>query len=250
MPRSKNQVGHGWDSESGLSPQELLFLWQVVKDLQKCDSVQKAEARIAETTRSSLRSPLVRQAFLETTQPILKNLKEREELQNLVMRDPLTGLHNRRYMEDELLHQIDTIQREETPLAIALIDLDRFRAYNRRHGHIAGDRILQTLTFLLQQYLSDNCTPCRYGGEEFVLIMPGMTGMQAKTQLELFREHLAACTTHPDGQPIQPITASIGVAEFPACGITETALLNAADRAMYNAKKAGRNQICVSTPNQ
>lgn len=249
MPRPGNQDELAREPEARLTPQDLFFLWQIAKDLQKCDSVLQAETLIAETNSSSLGSPLVQQAFLETTEPILKNLKEREELKDVVTRDPLTELHNRRFMETELCRQIDAIQGHKTPLSLAMIDLDRFRVYNRRHGHISGDRMLQTIASLLLKLLSNSCIPCRYGGEEFVLIMPGMTSMQARTQLEFFRKHLAACTTHPDGQPIYPITASIGIAEFPSCGSTETTLLNAADRAMYHAKRAGRDQICLFTPN-
>lgn len=169
--------------------------------------------------------------------------RELARLRELAIRDPLTGLYNRRFMEHELMRQIDHALREGQPLAVAMIDLDDFRGYNDRHGHPAGDQALRQTATLIQGFRAATDVACRYGGEEFLLIMPDTTAVGATVRLDALRTALAAAAVHHEGRPLDPVTASIGVAVLPPKRGAAAALLDAADRALYRAKKLGRNRI-------
>lgn len=230
-----------------LTAAEFAALWHLAKRLQECDSVAEADAVAAQAEVQGTRgTPAFERAIGETVGPALENVRERERLRSLVIRDPLTGLYNRRFMEEEFTSQIGHARRLGQPLAVALLDLDRFRDSNELHGHLAGDLVLQWLADLLEGFRRGGAVPCRYGGEEFVLIMPGATAARAVGRLEPLRRRLAEAGIHREGRPLHPITASIGVAEFPVHGVTATALLDAADGAMYRAKRGGRNLIRVA----
>jgi diguanylate cyclase (GGDEF)-like protein len=232
---------------SGLAAAELVVLWELARRLQACDTVAEAEAIVAGAVAQARgRSPAFEQAVAETAEPALQGLREREQLRGLVVRDPLTGLYNRRFMEDELSRQLGHVRRLGQPLAVAMLDLDHFRDYNERHGHLAGDLALQSLAILLQGFWQEGDVPCRYGGEEFVLIMPAATAAQAIARLEPLRRRLTETDILHEGRLLQPVSVSIGVAEFPADGDSPAGLLDAADAAMYRSKRRGRNRICAA----
>lgn len=234
--------------DPALTAAELTLLWRLARRLQACGSLAEAEPLAAEAKAAARNgSPEYAHAVAATVAPALDSLRERERLQSLAIRDPLTNLYNRRFMEEELSRQISHVRRLGQPLAVALLDLDDFGAYNERYGHLAGDLVLQSLAVLLQGFRQGSDVPCRYGGEEFVLIMPAATAAQAVARLEPMRRRLAESGIHHEGRLLEPVTASIGVAEFPAAGSTPEALLAAADEAMYRAKKTGRNRTILAT---
>lgn len=234
------------DRREGLSVDELSLLWRLALRLQQCDSVARTESVVEECTAGVARSPELQRAIDETLAPAIDAIRDRERLQDLAICDPLTGLYNRRFMEEELARQIHHMTRLGRPMAVAMLDLDHFRDYNEGHGHLAGDLVLRSLSVLLQGFRRGSDVPCRYGGEEFVLIMPEATASEAVARLDPLRGHLASMGIHHEGRLLQPVTASIGVAEFPANGGTVTALLDAADEALYRAKRTGRNRICLA----
>lgn len=232
-----------------LAAVELAMLWQLARQLQACATLAEAEAIAAGAMAETRgRSPTLAQAVTETVAPALESLREREQLKSLAIRDPLTGLYNRRFMEEELGRQLSHVRQLGQPLAVAMLDLDHFRQYNERHGHLAGDLALQSLAILLQGFRQEGDVPCRYGGEEFVLIMPAATAAQAIARLEPLRHRLAETDILHEGRLLQPVSASIGVAEFPADGDSPAVLLDAADAAMYRSKRSGRNRICDLLP--
>jgi diguanylate cyclase (GGDEF)-like protein len=233
--------------DSKLLAADLAMLWQLATRLQSCGTLAEAEALAAGAmAEARCHSPALEQAVAETTAPALESLREREQLRSLVIRDPLTGLYNRRFMEEELSRQLAHARRDGQPLAVAMLDLDHFRNYNERHGHLAGDLMLRSLAVLLQGFRQGSDVACRYGGEEFVLIMPAATAAQAVARLEPLRCRLTETGIYHEGRMLQPVSASIGVAEFPTDGDSTAELLAAADAAMYRCKKSGRNRICLS----
>lgn len=236
-----------------LSSPEMAWLWDLTTRLHACRSVADAEALVAQA-RSEVdareHSKALLTALDETSKPVLQNLREREQLESLVVRDPLTGLFNRRHMEAELPRLVAEAIENGNSLAVAMVDLDRFHDYNEAHGHPAGDLALKAVGVLLQGYCCGDDLACRYGGEEFCLVMPGATSASARERLEALRSALAATPIHHEGRRIASVTASIGVADLTTQGAIHGAsvagLLAAADAALFAAKRAGRNAIAVA----
>jgi len=231
------------------STAEMAWLWDWAKRLQACRIVADAEALVAQArceidTREHCEA--LHAALDETAAPVLENLRERRQLESLVVRDPLTGLFNRRHMEAELPRLVAEALTKGKSLAVAMVDLDRFHDYNEAHGHPAGDLALKTVGVLLQGFCCDDDLACRYGGEEFCLVMPGATATEARRRLESLRTALADTPIHHEGRRIASVTASIGVAELATHGASTSALLSAADAALYAAKRQGRNSIAVA----
>ena len=234
-------------ADAALAAEEFAFLWRLARRLQACGAVAEA-ASIAVRAESEVsgRSPALERAVAETVAAALEGLREREQLHSLVIRDPLTGLYNRRFMEAELARHAIHARREGQALSVALLDLDHFRDYNERHGHLAGDLALRSLAVLLQGFCQGSDVPCRYGGEEFVFIKPGATAAQAAARLEPLRCRLAETGIHHEGRLLEPVTASIGVAECSGTAADAVAVIDSADQAMYRAKRSGGNRICVA----
>ena len=172
---------------------------------------------------------------------ILANLRLRETLKNQSIRDPQTGLFNRRYMEDSLDRELSRAERSGKPLVVAMLDLDHFKNLNDRFGHSAGDAVLREWSNLLKSKFRGSDIVCRYGGEEFVIILPEITLDSAHQRLNLLRQDLQRMVVRQDGQTIDGITTSIGIAHYPVHGGTNQSLLYAADQALYRAKELGRN---------
>ncbi len=165
------------------------------------------------------------------------------KLQEQAIRDTLTGLYNRRHLDDTLPRILDRASGDGTPVAVLMLDIDHFKQVNDRHGHRAGDALLSALGALLAGRSRPVDIACRYGGEEFVLVLPGTPLEAAVARAE---EMLAAFRSIdlPDVACGTPPTLSAGVAVFPRHAITQDALLHAADDAMYRAKEEGRNRVC------
>jgi diguanylate cyclase (GGDEF)-like protein len=176
----------------------------------------------------------------------LANLKLREALRTQSIRDPLTNLYNRRYMEESLDRELSRAVRKHTPVSLLLIDVDHFKRFNDTFGHEAGDIVLRSLGHLLQSQLRSEDIVCRFGGEEFVVILPDAPLDGARQRGEQLRAATKELITEYHGQTLGQVTLSIGVSTFPANGGNGTALLEAADAALYRAKKEGRDCVVLA----
>ena len=173
------------------------------------------------------------------------NLKLRETLRHLSIRDPLTGLFNRRYMEESLERELRRADRKGTSVGIIMIDIDHFKRINDTYGHEAGDTVLREMGVLLQRHIRGSDIACRYGGEEFTLILADSPLSVAQHRAEHLREEIKELHIEYRGQDVGTITLSMGVAAFPQHGATEQALLQSADLALYRAKAEGRDRVVV-----
>lgn len=176
----------------------------------------------------------------------IANLKLYATLQNQSIRDPLTGLFNRRYLNEFLERELRRAERNQECLSILLLDVDHFKLFNDTFGHDAGDAVLRHLSEFLQEHIRGSDIACRYGGEELVLVLPGASldhAMQRAEQLRQGVKHL-----HVDyPQPLGSITVSIGVACFPTHGLSGAIVLQAADMALYHAKATGRDRVVMAS---
>jgi len=176
----------------------------------------------------------------------LSNLRLHETLRSQSIRDPLTGLFNRRFMEESLELEIRRATRNQRTLGMIMIDLDHFKYFNDNFGHEAGDLLLKELGALLKGNIRAEDIACRYGGEEFTLILPEGTGAVTRQRAEFYRDAIQRLDVHFRGNPLGRITASMGVAIFPDHGRTAKALIEAADRALYRSKNAGRDRVTMA----
>ena len=173
----------------------------------------------------------------------LVNIQLRENLQQEATRDSLSGLFNRRYMEESIKREISRASRYGTSLGIIMLDLDHFKRFNNAFGHKAGDLVLQELGKYLQSSIRKEDIACRYGGEEFALIMPGASLEVTKKRAEMLQHDIQNLQVNYNGKVLNNITLSQGVAIYPDHGQTGEAVLQAADHALYRAKRAGRKQV-------
>ena len=178
----------------------------------------------------------------------LSNVQLREILRSQSIHDPLTGLFNRRYMVETLERELHRARRVGNPLALLMVDIDGFKQQNDAFGHDAGDAILIELAALLQRSLRKEDVACRYGGEEFVLVLPDAAMESAARRAEQLRDAVRRMRVPYQGTLLGPITVSIGVAAFPDHGSDGTSLLKSADTALYEAKKAGRDRVTLASP--
>src|SRR5881396_1344490 len=175
----------------------------------------------------------------------LSNLKLHETLRSQSIRDPLTGLFNRRFMEESLIREVLRAARNQGPLGVIMIDLDGFKSFNDTFGHDAGDTLLRELGFLLRNNIRAEDIACRYGGEEFTLVLPEATLEATLERAEQIREEIKRLKVLHRDQDLGQVTVSLGVAVFPNHGTTGEALLRAADTALYRAKIDGRDRVAV-----
>lgn len=178
----------------------------------------------------------------------LVNIKMREMLIQQSIRDPLTHLFNRRFMEETLRREVLRAERNKTALAVIMGDIDHFKRFNDYYGHSTGDQVLQKVSRIMESCIRGDDVACRYGGEEFVLIMPGMVLEVAQKRAEVLRERVKAKCFVVKEQVEETITISLGIAVYPEHGLHPGALLKSADHAMYQAKQAGRDRVAVAGP--
>ncbi len=171
------------------------------------------------------------------------NLKLQETLRQQSIRDPLTGLFNRRYMEESLDRELHRARRTGGRLGVVMMDIDHFKKFNDTYGHEAGDLVLRSVGAQLLKFMRAEDIPCRFGGEELVMILPGATLGDSVQKAEAFRRSVEALRVEFGGQKLPEITISLGVAAFSTELADGTAILGAADAALYRAKKAGRNRV-------
>src|SRR6267378_3468362 len=173
----------------------------------------------------------------------LANLRLRETLRMQSIRDPLTGLFNRRYMEESLVRELRRAARNQRRLGAIMLDLDKFKVFNDTYGHAAGDTLLRKLGGFLRSRTRGEDIACRYGGEEFVLILPEASIEVTQQRAEQLREEFKLLTVQDRGQTLGALTLSVGVAVFPEHGATVEEILHAVDTALYRAKAEGRDRV-------
>jgi diguanylate cyclase (GGDEF)-like protein/PAS domain S-box-containing protein len=181
---------------------------------------------------------------------ITEQLRAERELQALhaqlrdqAIRDPLTRLFNRRYLEETLSRELIRAGRQNEPFAVIMADIDHFKAVNDQYGHPAGDQVLRVFAEAVRRCRRGSDIHCRYGGEEFVLVCPGIAIQTARRRAEQLRRAIAAIPIAAGPATTLRITASFGISLYPQHGSTVAELIAAADAALYEAKRSGRN--CV-----
>ena len=178
----------------------------------------------------------------QTLQLSLSEARLREQS----VRDALTGLFNRRYLEETLTRELGRAQRLRHPLGIVMLDIDHFKLVNDTYGHAAGDTVLRELGNLLASQVRGSDVACRYGGEEFVLLLPEASRETTCQRAETIRAGASRIALSDQGRLIAPITLSLGVAAFPEDGTQADPLLKSADDALYRAKREGRDRVAVA----
>jgi diguanylate cyclase (GGDEF)-like protein/PAS domain S-box-containing protein len=262
--------------ELGYSREELLTM--SVKDIEteftanqilefKAQILQNGEGRFESTHRrkDDTTYPVeVRAKLVEIGKPYLLSIvsditdrklaeaevqKLQEQLREQALHDPLTGLYNRRYLDETIARELVRAARYKQPIGIVMCDLDHFKRVNDTHGHLAGDEVLRVFAELLKKHARGSDIVCRFGGEEFVMFLPDMPAAVAYQRAEQLRVELAAKRITLGAAVIQ-VTASFGVAAFPENGKTMDSLISAVDTAMYQAKEAGRDRVVVASAHE
>lgn len=228
--------GHMYACLPLLAQGETLGILHVTDGLAKGDKAD--EARMAE--KGTLAKILADNIGLG-----IANLKLRDSMRNLSIRDPLTTLFNRRYMEEALAQEQHRSRRNDAQLAVIMIDIDHFKEFNDNFGHDGGDAILRVLGGFLKKHVRGSDIACRYGGEEFVLILSPATAEGARQRAEKICEDVRLLNVRHAGQELGAITLSLGVAIFPDHAPGTAAICKAADDALYQAKSGGRNRVAL-----
>jgi diguanylate cyclase (GGDEF)-like protein/PAS domain S-box-containing protein len=176
------------------------------------------------------------------------NIRLREALRTQSIKDPLTGLYNRRYLEEMLEREIRRAIRAGHPLGVLVLDLDHFKKFNDTYGHDAGDTVLRETASFLGRSIRVEDIACRFGGEEFVIILPTADLNASQARAERIRSKICELTVLHQGNSLGKITVSVGVAGVPVHGTSPKELFDAADAALYRAKREGRDRVVVAGP--
>ncbi len=176
-----------------------------------------------------------------------ENEKLRAKLQEQAIRDPLTGAFNRRYFSEALDQESARSVRENSPFSILILDVDHFKQFNDTYGHKCGDIVLQTLATFLNENTRQGDIVCRYGGEEFVILMTDVAAEDAYKRAEIFRKQFEGTIVQYEGRELK-CTFSAGIASYPVHASTGESLLTHADQALYFSKANGRNRVSVYSP--
>jgi diguanylate cyclase (GGDEF)-like protein len=176
----------------------------------------------------------------------LANLRLQESLRTQSIRDPLTGLFNRRYLEASLEREIARARRSRHGLCVVMLDVDHFKRFNDTHGHDAGDAVLVEVATVLKGVTREDDIACRYGGEEFTLILPDATIEIARERAEQVRTQIRKLLLEHRRKSLGTITASLGIASFPEDSSSPSGLVQAADAALYRAKQQGRDRTMLA----
>jgi diguanylate cyclase (GGDEF)-like protein len=193
-------------------------------------------------------SPQARQLLTTLGEVIklsLSNLKLRAALRMQAIRDPLTGLFNRNYLDETLRRELSRSARSRTPLCVAMLDIDGFKGFNDAYSHSAGDVLLKALGSFFLNALRTSDVVCRYGGDEFILVLPDTTLLHVSERLDRMRGEAKNLECMHEGRILPAASISIGVAQWPDHGASPDDLIKAADFALYSAKHGGRDQLSV-----
>ena len=173
------------------------------------------------------------------------NLRLREQ----ALRDPLTGLYNRRYLEESLNREVSRVKRSGRSIGLIMMDIDHFKQCNDRFGHVAGDAMLRAVGQYVLSLARGEDILCRYGGEEFVLVMTHASSRAVLERAEALRIGARQLKVEHEGRDIGPVTLSVGIAMLPDHGESGQAALKVADAALYHAKQAGRDRVVMGNAN-
>lgn len=204
---------------------------------------------LASTQQQSLSADVQRLAAVlaEQLSLALGNLRLQETLRSRSERDPLTDLYNRRHLELSAERELARASRHGHPLAFMLLDVDHFKLFNDTHGHDAGDAVLREVAHVLKRHTRTEDIACRYGGEEFLLVLSSCPLEDAYQKAEAIREAIAQLRVSAGGATLSRVTASMGISCYPQHGETLDELIRVADGALYRAKAAGRNQVVATS---
>ena len=191
---------------------------------------------------ASLRQRYLEQIDWQTQQLVRSEARLRE----LSVHDPLTGLFNRRYLEETLILEMVRAARKGYPIGIIMADIDHFKRFNDTHGHAAGDAVLVRVGSFLRTHVRASDVACRYGGEEFILILPEASQEITQLRAENMLQDIKKIRVQFEDQTLEPVTLSLGIAGFPEHGETIDTLIGAVDRALYRAKRDGRDRVTVA----
>ncbi|MGA8151096.1 MAG: diguanylate cyclase [Terriglobales bacterium] len=180
----------------------------------------------------------------------LASLRLRETLRDQSIRDSLTGLFNRRFVEESLERELQRASRKKHLVSVLFLDLDHFKKFNDTFGHDAGDLVLRSAADLFRNFFRSDDVICRYGGEEFAIILPESSGENAANRANSLREEVKKMKLRYKGQPLGTITLSIGIATFPDHGTSCEQLLKVADQCLYQSKNSGRDTVTVAMNHQ
>jgi diguanylate cyclase (GGDEF)-like protein/PAS domain S-box-containing protein len=188
--------------------------------------------------------------FVVQIEDISARKQAEEALQSMLreqaLRDPLTALFNRRHLEDAVERELARARRNDEPLAIVMVDIDHFKSINDRYGHACGDAVIRRVAQLLVDGVRRSDIACRYGGEEFLLLLPGAPASRALEVAGAIRDSARAVRHQCEGRDIGAVTVSCGVALFPQHGESAEQVMKGADRALYQAKQQGRDTVVLA----
>jgi diguanylate cyclase (GGDEF)-like protein len=185
-------------------------------------------------------------ALAEQLSLAVGNLRLQETLRSSSERDPLTDLYNRRHLEISLQRELARAQRHGFPVSLVMLDVDHFKAFNDANGHDAGDEVLRNVAHVLKRHTRVEDVACRWGGEEFLIVLTACTVDDAYAKAEAIREAIAQLHVFSRGIALPRVTASLGIASYPEDGERMENLIAEADSALYRAKSTGRNRIAAS----
>lgn len=174
----------------------------------------------------------------------IQNASNFDRMKQLAYVDGLTGIHNRRFFEMRIVEELERAGRFQGRMSVIMVDIDNFKKLNDEFGHLLGDEILRSVSSILKQQLRKMDMVCRYGGDEFAVLIPETTGEGALRVAEKLRRQIE---THDFPGVPRPVTISCGVADYPTHGVTRDEVVAAADTALYTAKQAGRNRVAAAT---
>jgi len=174
----------------------------------------------------------------------IQNASYFDRMKQLAYVDGLTGIHNRRYFEMRVVEELERAGRFQGRMSIIMVDIDNFKRLNDEFGHLLGDEVLRSVSTIMKQQLRKVDLVCRYGGEEFAIVVAETSGENALRVAEKLRRQVEG--HHFPGVP-RPVTISCGVADYPTHGITRDEVVAAADNALYQAKQAGRNRVVAAS---
>ncbi|MEA2463479.1 MAG: hypothetical protein QOJ98_1226 [Acidobacteriota bacterium] len=189
------------------------------------------------------RTSLFATAFADQIALALTNLRMQETLRTRALRDSLTGLYNRRYMEEALTRELQRARQEQTRTGVVVVDVDHFKLFNDTYGHGGGDALLTQLARVMQSAFDGDEFICRYGGDEFVIVVPDTTAEELRVRAEQLSVAVRDLRINADGRVLGSATISTGIAVAPEHANSVEGLIAAADRALYEAKTAGRDRV-------
>jgi diguanylate cyclase (GGDEF)-like protein/PAS domain S-box-containing protein len=227
-------------------------LYTCIPIMERGDVIGLLHIRDGESMSAEARKRLLIE-LKETSAPIfaylslsISNLRLTESLKNQAIKDPLTGLFNRRFLMETFTKEITRASRKKTNISIVMIDIDHFKKFNDEWGHAAGDELLTRLGKFFMENIRGSDIACRYGGEEFVILMPEMNSSAAFNRIDSMRQEVKKLQVYYDDQLLPHIALSMGISEYPTNGDDVDELLRLADEALYKAKQGGRDRVIIA----